>query len=204
MTARFARFPLVSALLFACGVLVGCGSSSSTNDAAQTGGGPVTGALDDHCTGVTPIVVNEASCHPVDTSPPDGGAEEQAPVMYNAQGDDDDCKYHVSFTNSAVSINQSVTFNVTATLLAPPAAGNPATGADIVIESYLADNQLHVLPNSGTKTTESPAGSGKYSITPVKFDASGRWVVRFHLYEDCDDTVDDSPHGHAAFYFDVP
>ena len=93
---------------------------------------------------------------------------------------------------------------MTATLLAAPDTGKPATGAAIVIESYLSDNQLHVIPNTGATPTETPAGSGKYQITPLKFDAPGRWVVRFHLYESCDDTLDDSPHGHAAFYFDVP
>jgi len=36
------------------------------------------------------------------------------------------------------------------------------------------------------------------------FDKSGRWVVRFHFFESCSDVPDDSPHGHVAFYIDVP
>jgi hypothetical protein len=53
-------------------------------------------------------------------------------------------------------------------------------------------------------TTETPANSGKYVMKPIKFDASGRWVVRFHFYESCDDILPDSPHGHVAFNYDVP
>ena len=52
---------------------------------ALSGGGAVgivTGPLDDHCSGVTPIVVSESSCHPsVDAGAPadvDGGAADDA------------------------------------------------------------------------------------------------------------------------------
>jgi hypothetical protein len=38
---------------------------------------------------------------------------------------------------------------------------------------------------------------------PLRFDRSGRWVVRFHFYEDCNDG-ESSPHGHIAFFVDVP
>jgi len=174
-----------------------CGSGS-----AGPAGGPVSGLADGHCAGVTPIAVNQASCHPavVPADPPP--AEADAPVLYNAEGDDDDCKYHVSFTTTPVRLNQAATFDVTATLLASP--GTPATGANIAIESYLADNLFHVLSALPPDAAENPAGSGHYKVTPVKFDASGRWVLRFHLYEDCSDLSEDSPHGHVAFYVDVP
>jgi len=155
---------------------------------------------------VTPIVVNQASCHPATTvSDADAALEEEAPVLYNAVGDDDDCKYHVEFTTTpaTLKVNQSVTFNVYATYLAPSLADTSVTGANIQIESYLADNQFHVIPNTNPVATGSPATSGNYKIAPIKFDASGRWVVRFHLYEDCSDLSDDSPHGHVAFYVDV-
>jgi hypothetical protein len=101
-----------------------------------------------------------------------------------------------------VRLNEAATFDVTATLLASP--GTPASGANIAIESYLADNQFHVLSALPPTAAESPAGSGHYKVTPVKFDAAGRWVLRFHLYEDCSDLSEDSPHGHVAFYVDVP
>ena len=38
----------------------------------------------------------------------------------------------------------------------------------------------------------------------VRFDAKGRWTVRFHLHEECADEAPDSPHGHIAFFIDVP
>ena len=199
MRARALSFQALSTSLAGLALLAaGCGSSSD-----GPVGGPVSGLSDAHCAGVTPIVVNAASCQATGSTTVDPGTtDDEAPVLYNAEGDDDDCKYHVSFTTTPVRLNANVTFDVTATLLASP--GTPATGADIQIESYVSDNQFHVLPNTGSVTAETPANSGKYQIGPVKFDASGRWVVRFHLHEDCSDLTDDSPHGHVAFYVDVP
>jgi hypothetical protein len=196
---RARRLPVSSLtfVLLGFAALAGCGSSSD-----GPLGGPVSGVTDSHCAGVTPIAVNEASCHPAGSTTDPGPAEEEAPVLYNAEGDDDDCKYHVSFSSTSVRLNEAATFDVTATLLASP--GTPATGAKIEIESYVADNQFHVLSDLPPAAVESPAGSGHYKVTPVKFDAPGRWVLRFHLYEDCSDLSEDSPHGHVAFYVDVP
>jgi hypothetical protein len=140
----------------------------------------------------------------------DDAAEEMAETMFNAEGDDDDCKYHVAFSATpAVKVNGTMTFRMT---LTKKADGAPATGAidaqgnGVTIEAYLADNNFHVLPNTtpAMSAVETPAGSGVYTIMPVKFDASGRWVVRFHFFETCSDELPDSPHGHAAFFFDVP
>ena len=191
MFPSYVRLVVLTSLTLSGAAGFGCSSSV---------GGPVTGALDDHCTGVTPIVVSQASCHPVNAGPaPDGGADEEAPVLFNAEGDDDDCKYHLSFTTTGVQVKNGATFKVTATKITDH---TPATGAAISIESYMAENALHVLPN-GVEPAVETAG-GNYSIAPVKFDQAGRWVVRFHLYEDCEDLLPDSPHGHAAFYIDVP
>jgi hypothetical protein len=33
---------------------------------------------------------------------------------------------------------------------------------------------------------------------------AGRWNVRFHMYEQCSDLTEDSPHGHITFFVDVP
>jgi hypothetical protein len=191
----------------------GCSSTSSTPP-IDGGVGIVPGAADDHCVGVAPILTTQASCHVgagADASAPggddggasdDAGAEEPPPIKFGAESDDDDCKYHVKFSTTPVVVNTNLTFNVTVTKLAENNA--PATNAALTLESYLADNAFHPIPNNNTKTTETPANSGKYVVTPIKFDASGRWVVRFHLYESCDDILEDSPHGHVAFYFDVP
>jgi hypothetical protein len=168
-------------------------------------GGPVSGAQDTHC-GTTVQATSAASCHP-DAGPPDdaggggdGGTEE---TRFNAESDDDDCKYHLSWTSTPVRENTDVTFTVTATnktdksALTPPAgyAGDP-----IRAEVFL--NETHPAPNSGEKGAMTSPGT--YTAGPIHFDKPGRWTVRFHFFEDCDDTVEDSPHGHAAFYVDVP
>jgi hypothetical protein len=178
---------LVGFPLFAAG----CGSSSD-----GPVGGPVPGALDDHCSGVPVVVVNPASCT---ATPPVGGDTAEPAVLYNAEGNDDDCKYHVSFSSTPVRLNQNVTFTVTVTALDPATPNAPVTGADPSIEGTLGD--LHALPNTNpvTKTT----APGTYTIGPVKFDQSGQWVTRFHFSEDCAD-LPDSPHGHVAFYLNVP
>jgi hypothetical protein len=189
----------------------GAGCSSSSHSKSDGGAGPVTGVLDTHCMGVTPIVLDMNSCNPpltgVDAA---AGSLEFGETIYNAEGDDDDCKYHVKFTvTPAVTLYANVTFKLTLTKKAdnqPATGGVDSQGNGIDIEAYLADNNTHVLPNTTpmTKVTETPAASGVYTITPVKFDAAGRWVVRFHLYGNCSDALEDSPHGHVAFYFDVP
>jgi hypothetical protein len=201
MVRRWSWF-LLSGLL-----ALGCGSSGQGND-SEAGANASTsatmpGPVDDHCSGVTPIVVSQASCHPPADAGTgdDAGDEEYGAVEDNAAGDDDDCKYHVSFTTTPVKLNENVTFNVTATALAD---GSAVTRANIQIESYVATNEFHVIPNDGTTTAETPVDSGQYKISPVKFDMSGQWVVRFHLFEECADLSDDSPHGHIAFYLNVP
>jgi hypothetical protein len=118
------------------------------------------------------------------------------PTMFNAEGDDDDCKYHLKFTASPVYQNTDVAVTVTATTKADGAA---ATGANVDAEVYL--DSTHPAPNSGQRTTE--ISPGTYRIAPVRFDKVGRWTFRFHLFEQCLDSVPDSPHGHAAFFIDV-
>src|SRR3954464_11817131 len=116
MRARRFPFSARTILLLGFATLAGCGSSSDgpvdgpVSGLADAGpvGGPVSGLADAHCAGVTPIVVNEASCHPAaGTATDPGTAAEEAPVLYNAAGDDDDCKYHVSFTSTSVRLNEA-------------------------------------------------------------------------------------------------
>ena len=137
----------------------------------------------------------------------DGGADadagdagvmsEYGATMYNAEGDDDDCKYHVSWKSTAVKENAGVTFDVNAIRRVD---GQPATGANVVLEVFL--NVVHPTPSVNITNTESPGGN--YKVGPVIFDAPGKWTVRFHFYETCSDLPEDSPHGHAAFYVNVP
>lgn len=116
--------------------------------------------------------------------------------MYGTSGDDDDCKYHVVWKSSPVCENDGVTFTVTVT---SKSDGKPVTGAGTLIEAVLGDT--HSSPMTGN-TTEDPPGT--YQIGPVLFDEPGKWTVRFHIHEECTDVSDESQHGHAAFFVDVP
>jgi hypothetical protein len=172
--------------------LLACGSSNEGPT-----GGPVSGAADTHCResdgGVRVQPVNPASCLATGA---DAGTD-YGPTMYNAEADDDDCKYHLKFTNTPVRRNTNVNFTVTATVKATGAA---ATSANVIAEVYL--NDTHPAPNTNQKTTEQ--GGGNYVVGPVQFDATGQWTVRFHLHENCSDEPADSPHGHGAFFINVP
>jgi hypothetical protein len=138
--------------------------------------------------------VNAASCQ---TTAADAGPADYGPTLYNAEADDDDCKYHLKFSNTPVYENTDVNFTVVAT---QKAGGATAAGAKIVAEVYL--DSIHPAPNSNQKTVESPPGT--FAVGPVRFDKRGQWTVRFHLHEECADVAKDSPHGHVAFYIDVP
>ena len=130
-------------------------------------------------------------------------------TMYGTSADDDDCKYHVSYSVGGICENEGVYFVVTATQLANQM---PLTGADPLIEVCL--NDTHPSPavdappsgkNGGMQVAhEDPANPGQYTIGPIQFDSPGKWTVRFHFFENCYDTFADSPHGHAAFFMDVP
>jgi hypothetical protein len=195
--ARWNTALLTAALTLMCG----CSGKVDNTDAGPAGG-PVSGATDSHCDladgGNLVQPTSQASCYPdagADTG--DGGVGAYGDTLYNAEGNDDDCKYHLAFTSTPVRENTDVTFTVTATRRSD---NQPATGAAVLAEVFLSDT--HPAPNSNQQTSE--AAGGKYTIGPVRFDSPGRWTIRFHLYEDCADMLDDSPHGHAAFYLDVP
>ena len=166
----------------------GCGSSEGDGPRADRSPG-----LSTRTAQGTAQAVDLSTCHA--SVPP--GQPDYGPTLYNSEADDDDCKYHVKFTATPIRRDQNVTFTVTATTLAD---GQPATGANIDAEVFL--NDTHPAPNSGQATNEK--SGGVYDVGPIKFDAAGRWTVRFHLHEDCQDSTEDSPHGHVAFYIDVP
>jgi hypothetical protein len=175
------------------------------------GGGPVSGPTDTHCVGVPDQATSQADCDlvgPADAGPPAADAGSGYGVtMYGTEGDDDDCKYHVTWTSSAISENSNVTFTVVATnktdgtpLTGPGPTTGVMAGANVFAEVYLDDT--HPAPNSPQASDETSPGT--YAVGPILFDAPGKWTVRFHFYENCSDIADDSPHGHAAFYVDVP
>jgi hypothetical protein len=133
------------------------------------------------------------------------------------EGDDDDCKYHVSWTSTPICKSSvlGVIFTVTVTYLGtnPPV---PVTNLPwgILPEAYIPttlntpcdDATTHASPtqfdpSSGLQQTSST--SGVYE-GPVIFDESGEWTLRFHIHEECSDLLANSPHGHAAFHITVP
>jgi hypothetical protein len=158
---------------------------------SSAAGGPVDGPADTHC-GATVQATDPAVCAEQGTVD-----VESNPTRYGAESDDDDCKYHVTWSATDVAQNQDVTFTVTLTRKSDGAA---AAGAAPAAEVYL--DATHPAPVTNQKPTEGP--SGTYQIGPVRFDAAGRWTTRFHFYETCTDVAEASPHGHAAFYVEVP
>ena len=198
--ARFVLFALT------CGPFgVGCGSTAPA--------GPVGGAVADggdmHCMPNGTLVAQPVGLCLSDNADggqaDDGGADAAAAstgvdygaTLYGSEGYDDDCKYHVSWTSTPIRKDASVTFTVTVEQLDPP---GPATGADVYAEVFLSPTHPSL---SIPKTTEA-AGSGVYQISNIVFNASGLWTVRFHMFEMCSDANEDSPHGHAAFWIQVP
>lgn len=129
-------------------------------------------------------------------------------TMYGTAGDDDDCKYHVTY--APFCGNGGTYFVVTAVYLTRnDADGGPAplTGASTLAEICLSDTHASPAvdgrpPNGDQQVVEGPPGT--YTIGPVVFDEPGTWTVRFHFNEFCCDVTNDSPHGHAAFFFTVP
>jgi hypothetical protein len=121
------------------------------------------------------------------------------PPLYGSGGVDDDCKYHVAWTSTPIRRNSDVTFTVTPTRLFDPAT--PVSCADLVPDVTL---DTHLAPNTHPTATESSSTPRSYTLGPIRFDQAGRWTVRFHFYEYCGDATEDSPHGHIAFFVDVP
>jgi hypothetical protein len=126
------------------------------------------------------------------------------PALFNDYGSDDDCKYDVSWTSSPICENQNVYFTV---IVTHRADGTPLTGAnprpDVVLDCD------HPIPNGPdgkpTARDQSPeVAPGTYIVGPVVFDKAGKWVFRFHFREECLDISPESPHGHAAFWVNVP
>jgi hypothetical protein len=186
--------------------LLGGGAACSSDDdeaapACVDGGGPVLSSEpDDHCKNPngTDRVQAIGSCVTM-ADEGDGADEEEMGIFFGREADDDDCKYNISFTNTCIAQNQPVTFTVK---LNRKSDGAAAPGAlPVNPEIFMAEGS-HVSPSNTFSAPEGPPGT--YAIGPVVFDRPGRWVVRFHFFETCSDIPEDSPHGHTAFYIDVP
>lgn len=221
-------------LALAGGVLLNASCSSSDSPTANAGtgpaGGPVSGAADSHCDSQPIGVSDPAACLTTVTdaaagaggAAPDsggamasGGAADCAQTrdaaygatLYNAEGDDDDCKYHASWSSTPIRLNEDVTFTVSATSrdaamapLAPLADGHLPLSS---VEVYQPCSPTRRAPAQDYAAKVTATTPGSFTAGPIKFDQAGRWVVRFHFYEQCYDQ-ETSPHGHIAFFVDVP
>jgi len=136
------------------------------------------------------------------------GESGYADTNYGTSAADDDCKYDVSWTSTPICGSASnVYFTVTVKKRTGADGGAslsdepPLTGASVSAEVY-ADDCATIAINSHQTTVEQ--GNGVYKVGPIEFKTSGKWVVRFHFNECCSDDPVDSPHGHAAFWINVP
>lgn len=186
-------FALTFALTIACSSKNSSPSGANCSDA----GGPVMGATDTHCNGEL-VVVNPAACNsaPAEDDAGTGGAE-FGDTMYNSEGDDDDCKFHVQWSATTLCENTDATISV---ILTKKSDGSAVPGATPWADIYLGA-QTHPAPL--TNQTYHETSPGHYTIGPVRFDAPGKWTMRFHFFPDACD-VPESPHAHAAFYVNVP
>ncbi len=223
---KLVPFPFL-VLASTCSLLLNV-SCSSTDSPSPSGpvGGPVLGPEDTHCAGQPVVVVDPATCHADAPEEGEGGASggdeasgaggsdcnqthdaQYGDTLPNSEGDDDDCKYHVSWTSTPIQQNQDVTFTVTTkdltTLepLEPLAADHELPLSRVEVYQPCDPTRIGPPQNFNAEFTETSAGV--YEGGPLRFDQPGRWVVRFHFYEQCNDG-DASPHGHIAFFIDVP
>lgn len=216
------------------GLFAGMGCSSSDNAPPALGPSGTTAAVagpsNDRCVNQPASVVDPAACMtPASSGDGAGGAADEDSAagtagasaasdcnlahdasygdsLYGSAGDDDDCKYHVSWTSTPVAVNQDVSITVTATLkdsTTPLEGLSPGTNALSRVELYLPCEPTHFPPAADARPTIKETLPGVYTAGPIRFDKPGRWVVRFHFFESCLDQ-EASPHGHIAFFVDVP
>ncbi|HEY2733838.1 MAG TPA: hypothetical protein VGI70_07630, partial [Polyangiales bacterium] len=139
---------------------------------------------------------------PAEDDTADAGASDFGATMYGSEGDDDDCKYHLKWSATCISVNQTFTVTVAITTKSD---GKPLTGlkdGNFSTDLYLTDQETHLAPINSAKYTETST-PGTYTLGPLKFDESGNWTLRFHIRPECTDS-EGSPHGHAAFFINVP
>jgi hypothetical protein len=144
-----------------------------------------------------------------------GGTAASDGGLVVTEGDDDDCKYHVAWTSTPIchSPTLPVTFTVTVTNLTTglPVTDIPSTEG-ILPEAFIPttlDAACDTMTTHPSPTLfgdahlyETSPSSGVY-VGQIIFDQAGEWTVRFHIHEECSDSLPDSPHGHAAFHLTV-
>jgi hypothetical protein len=205
--AYFHRLTLIGVFALAA---AGCGDDTTSGgadmnvaaDMTVCGGGSVAGAQDNHCFddgGAEFLTVDPAMCT-VDAGMDTGGGDDFGDTMFNTSGNDDDCKYAVSYsiTGGGICVGADTFFVVT---LKDATTNSLVGGASAVRPEVFMTSSGAPVNTSASTTTET--STGVYKIGPIKFTSAGNYTVRFHFYEDCTDTPT-SPHGHAAFFVNVP
>jgi hypothetical protein len=158
------------------------------------------GCPDRHCRNSddAPIAlpVNTVLC----AMPSDGGTIEGGTGTVPASPaaielDDDECKFHVKMATMCAGGASDRTFTFELTQLID---GALAAGAAPYIDAYLS--LTHFAPDLGVGAE---IGPGVYTISPVRFDASGIWTVVFHIYSGCP-LGTASAHAHWTALVEVP
>jgi hypothetical protein len=177
----------------------GSSSADSGGGTCDSPGGPATSPKDDHCKAEDGgAIVQEVGKCVTESDEADAGAEEETPGPWGGtSAADDDCKYDIKYTVTPICENEDTTFTVSVKLRID---GEPVTGAAPDLEVLDAQG----IPAAEGSQTATEKSDGVYEIKGIRFTKSGKWTVRFHVFETCSDAPEDSPHGHAAFFVDVP
>ena len=130
-------------------------------------GAPAPGTPDSHCKGAPPQTVAGPACGVTDAGATPDAGEAGAPAdvggpkpgvcgengpdygatMYGTEGDDDDCKYHVTYDVTPLCENDGIYFTVKAVYLSR--GGAPLTGACTFAELCL--NDTHPAPPADSR-----------------------------------------------------
>src|SRR5579859_2352753 len=144
----------------------GGGGASIATATCAAPGQATPGPTDHHCTdpeaGAIVQPTDPASCYP-DAGLEDAGAGcPYGDTLYGQETDDDDCKYHVKWTSTAVCEKPGgVYFTVVAT---NKTDGSPLVGAHTIAETFTTspgdascdDVSTHPGPNTGVQLVEGP------------------------------------------------
>ena len=205
-----------------------CSSSSSGSDGGPSSSGgyglvascaspgkATPGPADDHCASAGPDggpLMNSVT-DPCDFAVPQDaavGACAYGSTNYGMEADDDDCKYHITWSSTPICEQPGSTMVTIVGIYKD--TGKPMTGAAPTAEAFVSTRgdwdsatycdtmTAHLGPDANMSFVEGPPGTYK---GPVTFDESGVWTVRFHFFENCSDWPT-APHGHVAFHFTVP
>src|SRR5205085_1885563 len=126
-------------------------SDDDSDDGGQCigGGGPVAGENENHCIDASgmQIATTIGMCTMSgEAEAGDEDEEEEHETLFGREADDDDCKYHVSFDNTCVTVNQPVTFTLSLTRLFDDQPGTGTVPA--YPEIHLADDDTHISPSN--------------------------------------------------------